>query len=108
MKIRRERVSAALAQACSPQRSSRVDRDSPAVGPQRQRNFQLPGTRLRDNVVGLRVRRNFRLAVTWSEWVREAFLPGIKPAIKGPRSRLPSLGLLDEFPSSAMFPRVIG
>jgi hypothetical protein len=40
--------------------------------------------------------------------VREAFLPGIEPAIKGPRSRLPSLGLLDEFPSPAMFPRVIG
>jgi hypothetical protein len=46
MKIRRERVSAAPAQACSPQRSSRVDRDSPAVGAQRQRNFQLPGSRL--------------------------------------------------------------
>ncbi len=40
MKIRRERVSAAPAQACSPQRSSRVDRDSLAVGGQRQRNFQ--------------------------------------------------------------------
>ena|ERR1700722_365103 len=46
MKIRRERVSAVPAQACSPQRSSRVDRDPPAVGPQRQRNFQLPGSRL--------------------------------------------------------------
>jgi len=42
-------VSAAPAQACSPQRSSRVDRDSPAVGAQRQRNLQLPGSRLRDN-----------------------------------------------------------
>jgi hypothetical protein len=40
MNIRRERVSAAPAQACSPQRSSRVDRDSLAVGGQRQRNFQ--------------------------------------------------------------------
>jgi hypothetical protein len=39
MKIRRERVSAAPAQACSPQRSSRVDPDSPAFGAQRQRNF---------------------------------------------------------------------
>ncbi len=48
MKIRRERVSAAPAQACSPQRSSRVDRDSPAVGAQRQRNFQLPGRGLLD------------------------------------------------------------
>ena len=46
MKIRRERVSAAPAQACSPQRSSRVDRDSPAVGGQRQHHFQLPGSRL--------------------------------------------------------------
>jgi hypothetical protein len=46
MKIRRERVSAAPAQACSPQRSSRVDRDSPAFGAQRQRNFRLPGSRL--------------------------------------------------------------
>jgi hypothetical protein len=54
MKIRRERVSAAPAQACSPQRSSRVDRDSPAVGAQRQRNFQLPGIRLL-------ARNNFRV-----------------------------------------------
>jgi hypothetical protein len=46
MKIRRERVSGAPAQVCSPQRSSRADRDSPAVGVQRQRNFQLPGSRL--------------------------------------------------------------
>jgi len=46
MKVRWERLSAAPAQACSPQRSSRVDRDSPAVGGHRQRNFQLPGSRL--------------------------------------------------------------
>ena len=46
MKIRRERASAASAQACPPQCSARVDCDSPAVGGQRQRNFQLPGSRL--------------------------------------------------------------
>jgi hypothetical protein len=43
MKIRRERASAASAQACPPQCSARVDCDSPAVGGQRQRNSQLPG-----------------------------------------------------------------
>jgi hypothetical protein len=43
MKIRRERVPAAPAQECFPQRSSRLDRDSLAVGAQRQGNFQLPG-----------------------------------------------------------------
>jgi hypothetical protein len=57
MKIRRERVSAAPAQACSPQRSSRVDRDSPAVGAQCQRNFQLPGR-------GLLARSNFRFVAS--------------------------------------------
>jgi len=50
MKIRRERVPAAPAQACFPQRSSRVDRDPLAFGAQRQRNFQLPGSRLRASV----------------------------------------------------------